>query len=52
MKTVIEFIACLVDGGSQTVVRNYAERIDQSDISLIILTLYSYEKSAVPKSDC
>lgn len=50
MKTVIEFIACLVDGGSQTVVRNYAERIDQSDISLIILTLYSYEKSAVQKA--
>ena len=50
MKTVIEFITILVDGGSQVVVKNYVETINRNDVSLMVLTVFPHKTSAVQRA--
>lgn len=47
MKTVIEFVPRLSDGGAQSLICSYAETIDRNSISLVVLTVFPNLKSAM-----
>ena len=47
MKTVIEFVPRLSDGGAQSLICSYAEAIDRNIISLVVLTVFPNLKSAM-----
>ena len=46
MKTVIQFVPLLSDGGAQTIIRSYSAMIDRNEIDFIVITLFPCYASA------
>lgn len=46
MRTILEFVENLADGGAETLIKNYALLIDKTQFEIIIVTIYNTEDTA------